>query len=110
MTRMDKLILIFVITFAIVLNATLCIELKRARAQEQSGNLYAIPANVSTIDDMRGRIGVTDSRKIEWYWYEESKWKLNDMVILVMNDHGTEYLYDDYIVSISETELMYSEP
>ena len=110
MDKTDKLILVCFIILIIVFCAWSCAEYNNERANESQENLYAIPASVTTIDDMRKRVGLTDSRQIEWYWYEGLDCKLGDMVLLVMNDHNTEYIFDDYIVNISEAELVFNAP
>lgn len=68
-------------------------------------SFYAIPAKITTIDESRERVGATDSRGIEWYWYGESDAKLRDMVILVMNNNGTEYIFDDVVENVSVAEM-----
>lgn len=70
---------------------------------------YAKSAVVSTIDDVRGLVGFTDMRGDEWYWYcdtDTAPWKLDDYVLLVMWDAGTDYAYDDELVSITAEGLL----
>ena len=80
---------------------------KKSRPQEVS--FYALPATVTTVDEIRNRIGATDSRGIEWYWYGDGSWKLRDVVILIMSDNSTEYIFDDSIISISNSEIVVSQ-
>lgn len=96
------------ITAAIIFVLLLAILIPKnaGRKKENDGsNFYAVPASITTIDEVRGRIGATDSRGIEWYWYGESDVRLRDMVILVMNNQGTEYIFDDSVENISIAEM-----
>lgn len=81
----------------------------RKDATKRSGMYYAKSAVVSTIDDVRGLVGFTDMRGDEWYWYCDTgtaPWSLDDYVLLVMWDAGTDYAYDDELVSITAEGLL----
>lgn len=70
---------------------------------------YAKPAVLTTINTTRGYVGFTDDKGDEWYWYTDTTdavWSLDTSVLLVMSDSGTEYRYDDAIVSITVEGIM----
>ena len=97
---------IIVVAVIFVLVLAVLIPKNSGRKKENDGsNFYAVPASITTIDEVHGRIGATDSRGIEWYWYGESDARLRDMVILVMNNQGTEYIFDDSVENISIAEM-----
>ena len=74
--------------------------------KSDDANYYAQAATVTTINEMRGFTGFTDDNYRELYVSDTATWNLGDVVLLVVNSNGTEYLYDDEIVSVSL--LMYA--
>lgn len=69
-------------------------------------NYYAEAATVTTVDEIRSRTGFTDDRYRELYLYRTGEWKLGDVVLLVIDGKGTEYIYDDE--AVSATLLFYA--
>lgn len=64
--------------------------------------VYACTATTTTINRDKGYVGFTDKRGKEWFWYiDSSLWELEDTVLLVIDNNGTNYIYDDTIVSIT---------
>ena len=75
--------------------------------KEKPLSLYAKEATITTIDIVRKRVGATDSKGYEWYWYyEESpiECNLGDQVLLIVNDNRTEYIFDDEVISITNKD------
>lgn len=82
----------------------LCALVPKKKPMKADSMYYAKSAVVSTIDEVRGYVGFTDLRGDEWYWYcdtHTAPWSLDDEVLLVMNSNGSQYAYDDVIVSIT---------
>ena len=74
------------------------------RPTNSNSMMYAKSATVTTIDTTRNYVGFTDVHGDEWYWYCDTStapWALDDAVLLVMDNNGTSYTYDDIMVSIT---------
>ena len=93
------------IIFLVLIIALLVTVMHKAKSGEDD-NLYAEAATVTTINEMRGYTGFTDERGREVYIYEIGDWSPGDIVFLLIDSNGTDYLYDDEVVSVSM--LMYA--
>ena len=92
---------ICVLIFAMLIIALTACSNTRTK---QAGMYYAKSAVVTTINNVRNYVGFTDVHGDEWYWYCDTAtapWVLDDEVLLVMYNSGTEYMYDDVMVSIT---------
>jgi len=76
----------------IILSALLC-SIANAEIHVNCGTIIKIDQKNDTIEimDMNGEI---------WQIYYEYGWKINDKVIMFMNDLNTISIYDDEIVNI----------
>ena len=70
---------------------------------------YGKTATVTTINTSSNYVGFTDLHGDEWFWYCDTTaapWNLGDAVVLVMWDAGTDYVFDDEIISITVEGLI----
>lgn len=114
MDNKEAYICIIVISIIVlVLGAFICIidkscEVKRAALNneeiqqtitEQVNNYYALTAQVVEIDRTQDIVTVEDSVGNLWEFYDAEDWKIGDCASMVMDDMGTDRIYDDEIVS-----------
>ena len=79
----------------------------RMNHKEEPLSLYAKEATITTIDIVRKRVGATDSKGYEWYWYygeSPIECNLDDQVLLIIDDNKTEYVFDDEVISITNKD------
>jgi hypothetical protein len=99
---MKKRYLVAALLFIVVMVVLMVVSTKRN--QEPERIYYARAAVVTTIDFSRGYVGFTDHAGNEWFWWcdpRANNWLLDDSVLLTMHDNGTEWQYDDVLLSIS---------
>lgn len=71
---------------------------------KDNGVYYGRTATLKVINSQRGRVEFVDCNGNDWFWYCDTNnipWQLEDTVILTLWDAGTQYLYDDTLVSIT---------
>jgi hypothetical protein len=107
-------IIIVIIIGMLVLSAFVCItdkscEVKRATPNneeiqqtitEQVNNYYALTAQVVKIDRAQDIVTVEDSVGNLWEFYGVEDWEIGDCASMVMDDMGTDRIYDDEIVNV----------
>jgi hypothetical protein len=99
---------ITVIALALLLLATI-IAPACSTTRRQHNVYYVKTATVSTIDTVKQYVGFTDLQGSEWYWYCDTHsipWALSETVFLVMDNNGSDYAYDDSIVSITREGII----
>ena len=103
MKKIGTVVIIGLILLMLIIGLAGC-----GNAKQTNGIYFAKSVKVTTIDERAGFVGFTDIYGDEWYWYcepSEMPWSLGDYALLVMWNAGTDYIYDDEIVSIT-TELL----
>lgn len=88
----------------LLLSSILLLTLGGCKSTKSKSVMYAVSAKVTTINEQRGYVSLRDYHGIEWYWYcdtREAPWDVEEEVLMVMDNRGTEYVYDDSIVSIT---------
>ena len=114
MDNKEAYIYIIVISIIVlVLSAFICITDKSCEAKravlnneeiqqtitEQVNNYYALTAQVVKIDRAQDIVTVEDSVGNLWEFYGAEDWEIGDCASMVMDDMGTDRIYDDEIVS-----------
>ena len=89
---MKRLILFMLITL-ISNNAT------TTKTTTPSNNYYALSTTVTDVDYESDTVTVTDHNGNEWQFSGCEDWMIGDGCALVMDDMGTEIIYDDEIVN-----------
>ena len=64
-----------------------------------SNNYYALSTTVTDVDYESNTVTVTDHNGNEWQFSGCEDWMTGDGCALVMDDMGTEIIYDDEIVN-----------
>ena len=64
-----------------------------------SNNYYALSTTVTDVDYESDTVTVTDHNGNEWQFSGCEDWMIGDGCALVMNNMGTEIIYDDEIVN-----------
>ena len=70
---------------------------------------YGKSVKVDVIDEQHNCVGFKDWHGDVWYWYCDTTtipWTLGEYAILVMWDAGTDYAFDDEIISITTEGLI----
>lgn len=66
----------------------------------QRPQLYATTAIVRAVDPENDLVTVEDYNGFTWGFYGAEDWLPGDCVSMVMNDAGTDLVFDDEIVSV----------
>ena len=101
---MKKCIVVIVVLLALILVGC---GSKGENAREPI--YYGKSVKVNIIDEQHNCVGFIDWHRDLWYWYcdtSEIPWTLGDYAILVMNDMGTDYAFDDEIISVTTEGLI----
>lgn len=102
MSVMRKILVCMLIVSIVLTLIFISCSHKRVDATKET--YYALSAEVTTINTVRGYVGFTDNHHREWYWYDglhDVPWKIGEDVLLVMSNSGTDYIFDDQLVSIT---------
>lgn len=94
------LLLVVAVVFLLIQQS----RFRTAAAAESRFSYYAEQTVVTTVQQEKGIVGFMNSRGRELYLYNTYGWRLGDQALLVVNDHGTLYMYDDEAVSASPAE------
>ena len=76
----------------------LCIAL--IMGGKPQSDFYPLAATIVEIDAENDIVYCVDTNGFEWSFYDIDDWQINDCCVMVMNDKGTEIIFDDEIVSV----------
>lgn len=62
-------------------------------------NYYAMTAVVSSLDYEKDTVTVENANGFTWCFSGTEDWEVGDVASLVMDDNGTEIIFDDEIIS-----------
>ena len=102
--------IVLVIIGVLIFTLFTCAFCAKHHDTKSDSMLYAKTAVVTTIDRVHGYVGFTDKQGSEWFWWcdtDSAPWALDDAVLLVMDNNGTAWMYDDEIVSITTEGIIY---
>ncbi len=68
--------------------------------ESDSKNYYAMTAVVADLNYEKDTVTVVNANGFTWSFSGTEDWELGDVASLVMNDNGTEIIFDDEIVSV----------
>ena len=88
MTKVLKLALVYL---ALAFIAAICAVCAKAEAPAVTMVVTAVEGEETFVMDENGNI---------WTFYAVPEWNVNDVCYVIMDDMGTEQIYDDCIVSI----------
>lgn len=73
---------------------------KHAGADEMMSHIYPMSGIVTEINRQEDRVIVTDNIGNEWEFDGAEDWHTGDIAAMIMEDNGTEEIYDDEIIDI----------
>lgn len=93
-----KLIIIIIVIFSPLAILIFATGQKNNQNLPKEGNLYALTTKVVMIDYPTDVVWCEDYNGNIWEFYGCEDWAIDDIASLLMNDKGTELIYDDEIV------------
>ena len=103
MNKLNKAAIIanVIIIIIMALLARVCyLEGKHAGANEIMSHVYPISGIVTEVSRQEDRVVVTDNNGNEWEFDGVEDWQEGDIAAMIMEDNGTEKIYDDEIIDI----------
>lgn len=73
---------------------------KHAGADEMMSHIYPMSGIVTEVNHQENRVIVTDSTGNEWEFDGAEDWRTGDIAAMIMEDNGTEEIYDDEIIDV----------
>ncbi len=73
---------------------------KCAGADEMMSHIYPMSGIVTEVNRQEDHVVVTDSTGNEWELDGAEDWHTGDIAAMIMEDNGTEEIYDDKIIDI----------
>lgn len=90
-----------VIVIIMVLLAHACyLKGKHTGADEIMSHIYPMSGIVTEVNRQEDRVVVTDSIGNEWEFDGAENWHTGDIAAMIMEDNGTEEIYDDEIIDV----------
>lgn len=90
-----------IIVIIMILLAHACyLKGKHAGADEMMSHVYPMSGIVTEVNRQENRVVVTDSAGNEWEFNGADDWHTGDIAAMIMEDNGTEEIYDDEIIDI----------
>lgn len=90
-----------VIVIIMALLAHACyLEGKHTGADEMMSHVYPMSGIVTEINRQEDRVIVTDSTGNKWEFNGAEDWHTGDIAAMIMEDNGTEEIYDDEIIDV----------
>jgi hypothetical protein len=90
-----------IIVIIIALLAHTCyLKGKHAGADEMMSHVYPMSGIVTEVNRQENRVVVTDSTGNEWEFDGAEDWHTGDIAAMIMEDNGTEEIYDDEIIDV----------
>lgn len=80
-----------------------------SKAQQPVKNYYPKTAVVVVLDYNEDLVVVKDANGQRWCFEGTEDWAIDDVASLLMNDNGTEIIYDDEIVKAQYSGFVASE-
>ena len=73
---------------------------KHAGADEIMSHIYPMSGIVTEVNRQENKIIITDSVGNEWEFNGTDDWHIGDIAAMIMEDNGTEKIYDDEIIDV----------
>lgn len=68
----------------------------------RKNDFYPVRGIIAEINRTEDIVYFVDPTGNEWGFYGVGNWQENDMVVVIMDDNGTENIYDDQIITVWE--------
>lgn len=96
--KIDKGVLIFGILAAVVGFIIHFSSCTAENSQKQTEN-YPLTTIVTEINSKNDTVSIMDNNGFVWQFYGVEDWEEGDICSVIMNDNGTETIFDDTIVT-----------
>lgn len=73
---------------------------KRTGANEMISHVYPMSGIVTEVNHQENYVIVTDNIGNEWKFDGAEDWRMGDIAAMIMEDNGTEEIYDDEIIDV----------
>lgn len=83
--------------------AVLFLLIMAAEVPDAKADVYPKLARVYEIDTENDLVFVEDANGFLWAFYGAEDWWVSDLVVMLMDDNGTDVVFDDIIVSTRYT-------
>lgn len=70
-------------------------------ADEIMSHIYSRVGTVCAIDEVRNSVLVVDGVNFKWEFFGVEDWEVGDMVSMIMDDNGTDFIEDDIIIDVT---------
>lgn len=105
-SKLDKGVLIFgclAVAAGCIIHFSGCTEQNKKVESEY----YPLTAFVTEINANENLISVTDNNGQVWQFDDSSDWRNGDICSMIMNDNGTENIFDDEVVAVRNAGRFY---
>lgn len=105
-SKLDKGVLIFgclAVAAGCIIHSSGCAEQNKKVESEY----YPLTAFVTEINANENLISVTDNNGQVWQFDDSSDWRNGDICSMIMNDNGTENIFDDEVVAVRNEGRFY---
>lgn len=105
MNKMNKLnkaaiINVIIVIIMALLTHACYLKGKHAGADEIMSHIYPMSGIVTEVNCQENKVIITDSVRNEWEFNGTDDWHIGDIAAMIMEDNGTEEIYDDKIIDI----------
>jgi len=99
---MKKLLYVALVLLSLAFLFRYAYQLGADQKQEDNSAYYATTAHCVDYNEAKNRTTFRTPKGIEYYYYNDFEYTLDNLdFYLVMNNNHSDYLLDDYIVSIT---------
>ena len=95
-TTFINIIMISALSLQLIIH--ICKENKHSESLNQDCNLYPASMIVTYVNYEEDTVALEDFNGQRWVFYGAEDWIVNDICACIMNDMGTDVVYDDEIV------------
>lgn len=88
-----------IVTLTIGLGMLFCAAIPTLSHAREINSYYPMTALVTEVNGTSDLVTVTNANGLQYQFYGVDDWIEGDVASLIMNDKGTELVYDDEIVS-----------
>jgi hypothetical protein len=91
---------VVIVIIMVLLTHACYLKGKHIGADEIMSHIYPMSGIVTEVNRQEDRVVVTDSIGNEWEFDGAEDWHTGDIAAMIMEDNGTEEIYDDEIIDI----------
>lgn len=91
---------VVIVIIMVLLTHACYLKGKHTGADEIMSHIYPMSGIVTEVNRQEDRVVVTDSIGNEWEFDGAEDWHTGDIAAMIMEDNGTEEIYDDEIIDV----------